>query len=176
MFRGVRHRVAQFFGALRPHIDAADRAEAYRYLDEAQRAVFESMMLRDQQHCIEVFERVRAAAGEDRALLVAALLHDCGKGRVALWERVAHVLLRRAPGLRHRLAREHGAEWRRAMWRLEHHPVLGADMVARAQAVSAGASGDADAEADVDIVRWIREQESKTPDVRLAILQAADEA
>ena len=150
-------------GALRPRVDAAARADAYRYLNSGQQQIFESMMLRDQQHGIDVLRRVRASAPDDAALRTAALLHDCGKGRVALWQRVAHVLLGAiAPGLQARIASEHGAAWRQAMWRLIRHPGLGADMVA--------ATG-----ADAEVVRLIREQESASPDARLAVLQAADE-
>src|SRR5207237_3563540 len=117
------------------------------------------------QHGIEVYRHVRAAsAADDRSLFVAALLHDCGKGRIALWQRVVHVLLGAvAPGLRRRIAGSGGPAWRQAFYRLLHHPELGAEIVART-----GADGDT--------VRMIREQESVTPDERLALLQAADEA
>lgn len=159
------HRVRQFFGALRPRVDAADRADAYRYLTPAEQAIFESMMLRDQEHGIIVFQRVRdASAAEDAALLAAALLHDCGKGRVGLWQRVMHVAAGAiVPSMRERLASEHGAGWRQGFWRLLHHPRLGADAVA--------ATG-----ADPAVVRMIREQDSPAPDARLALLQAADDA
>ena len=158
------HRIRQFFGALRPHVGPAGRADAYRCLNEAQRAVFASMMLRDQQHGIEVFRRVRAAAGDDPPLFAAALLHDCGKGRVALWQRVVHVVFGvLAPSLRRRIASEHGAPWRQAFWRLLHHPEIGAGIVAQTGA-------------DPDTIRMIREQDAESPDQRLALLQAADEA
>lgn len=165
MFARGRHRARQFLGALRPHISDADRADANRYLNPAQQAVFESMMLRDQQHGIEVYRRVReATADDDPALFTAALLHDCGKGRVVLWQRVAHVLLSAAaPPVEPWLASKGGAEWRRALYRLRHHPEIGARMVA--------ATG-----ADGDVVRMIREQDTATLDARLTLLQAADEA
>ena len=131
-------------------------------------------MVRDQQHGIDVFRRVRAASASDHDLLAAALLHDCGKGHVTLWQRVTHVILdAAAPGLRARLASERGANWRQALWRLEHHPELGAAMVA----ATAAAGGQTDGgQRDADVVRLIREQEAPSPDTRLAILQAADEA
>jgi hypothetical protein len=83
---------------------------------------------------------------------------------VRLWQRVAHVALgAAAPGLRRRLGSERGAPWRQALWRLLHHPRIGAAMAA-----SAGA--------DTDAVRMILEQDAEAPDERLALLQAADEA
>ena len=164
MFARGRHRGRQFFGALRPHVADAGRADAYRWLNEAERALFESMMPRDQQHGIDVYRRVQASAAADPALFTAALLHDCGKGRVALWHRVAHVMLdATAPAIERRVESEHGAGWRQALYRLRHHPEIGAEMAA--------ATG-----ADGDVVRMIREQDAATPDARLALLQAADEA
>ncbi len=160
----LRHRLGQFFGALRPHVSPGDRAEAYRYLAPGEQQLFETMMLRDQQHGIAVFRHIRAAlADDDPRLLTAALLHDCGKGRVAIWQRVAHVVLGvAAPGLRRRIASERGPGWRRAFWRLLYHPDIGAGLAERAGA-------------DADVVRIIREQDSPQPDERLALLQAADE-
>lgn len=164
MFGRAAHRLRQFFGALRPRVSDADRGAAYRWLDARLQAVFETMTPRDQQHGIIVYRRVRAeSARDDAALFAAALLHDCGKGQVALWHRVAFVMLGLAPGLLRRLISERGAAWRRALWRLYHHPQLGADMAAAAGA-------------EADVVRMIREQESKAPDARLALLQAADDA
>lgn len=165
MLARLRHRLGQFFGAFRPHVSGEERAGAYDYLTPGEQRLFETMMLRDQQHGIAVFHRIRAASTvEDRQLFAAALLHDCGKGRVAIWQRVAHVMLGvAAPGLRRRIADEHGAGWRRAFWRLLYHPDIGAVLAERAGA-------------DADVVRIIREQESPHPDERLALLQAADEA
>jgi hypothetical protein len=157
------HRVRQFFGALVPRVTPADRAEAYAYLSSTERALFETMTLRDQQHGIIVMRRVRRDAGDDALLCTAALIHDCGKGRVAVWHRVAHVLLGVAPRLRERVARADGASWRRAMWRLLCHPQLGSGLAAEAGA-------------HPEVVRMIREQDAAAPDARLAILQAADEA
>jgi hypothetical protein len=165
MLARLRHRLGQFFGAFHPHVSVEDRADAYRYLAAGEQRLFETMMLRDQQHGIAVFRHIHAAiAGADRPLLAAALLHDCGKGRVAIWQRVAHVLLGvAAPALRRRIASERGAGWRRAFWRLLYHPDIGAELAERAGA-------------DADVVRIIGEQESPDPDERLALLQAADEA
>jgi hypothetical protein len=149
-------------------VTEADRRDAYAHLDAPLQRLFESMTLRDQEHGIIVYRRVRAASGgehaDDGALFAAALLHDCGKGHVATWHRVVHVLLGvAAPPLRRTAARERGAAWRRALWRLLHHAEIGA-----ALARAAGASDD--------VVRMIRLQDAPAPDARLALLQAADDA
>ena len=86
-----------------------------------------------------------------------------GKGRVALWHRVAYVLLGATPNVRERVANRHGAAWRQAIWRLAHHPSLGASLVAGTGA-------------DPEVVRMIREQDAPAAQGRLAILQAADDA
>lgn len=164
------HRVRQFAGALRPRVTTADRNAAYAWLTPRLRTVFESMTLRDQQHGIIVLRRVQAAApAPDADLFAAALIHDCGKGPVMLWHRVAHVLLATAaPALARRLAAEHAASWRQALWRLREHPRLGAAMAA-------------DAGASPETVRLIAGQDAPpaataSADPRLAILQQADDA
>jgi hypothetical protein len=162
MIARVWHRVRQFFGALRPRVTPAQREDAYRWLSSTEQALFESMVLRDQQHGIVVLRRVRAAApSEDAPLFAAALLHDCGKGDVTLWQRVSHVLL--PPSLEARIAAEQHPGWRGAFWRLRYHPDIGADAAAKAGSTA-------------ETVRLIREQESATPDARLRLLQAADDA
>ena len=152
----------QFFGALRPRVTPSDRAEAYEWLSVDERTLFETMMLRDQQHGIIVLSRVRRATeSDDAALFAAALLHDCGKGDVTLWQRVTHVAL--PSSLENRFAVEDDPGWRGAFWRLRYHPDIGADAAARAGS-------------NAETVRLIREQESATPDARLQLLQAADDA
>ena len=96
-------------------------------------------------------------AGE---VLTAALLHDCGKGQVRLWQRIAQVL---SPGICSRYAVESGAEWRQALWRLRYHPRIGADLAARAGSTP-------------EVVRLIGSQEDETADPWLKALQAADDA
>jgi hypothetical protein len=163
--RRLWHRVRQFFGALRPRVTQAERADAYRWLSPHEQELFESMMLRDQQHGIIVYRRVRKqCSSDDPELFAAALLHDCGKGIVALWQRVAYVVLRAAwPSQLTRLGPAQSTGWRGAFWRLRYHPGIGAELAA-----SAGSA--------TDTVRLIREQEHESGDVRLKALQAADEA
>ena len=159
------YRSRQFFGALRPRIDAGLRAEALGPLREPERQLFEAMTRRDQQHCLEVYRRLRAQGHDDHDLLTAALLHDIGKGRVALWHRVAYVLLEAgAPGLLARLAAPgEGRGWRQALYRCRHHPKLGAELARRA-----GSSAS--------VAALIGAEEVATDGGLLAALQAADDA
>ena len=159
------YRGRQFFGALRPQIDASLRMEALGPLRESERQLFEAMTRRDQQHCLEVYRRLRAQGHDDHDLLTAALLHDIGKGRVALWHRVAYVLLEAgAPGLLARLAAPgEGRGWRQALYRCRHHPKLGAELARRAGSSSS-------------VVALIGAEEVATDGGLLAEVQAADDA
>jgi hypothetical protein len=158
------YRGRQFVGALRPRVDASLRADAYRRLTPPQRQLFETMTARDQQHCLEVYARLRAQGHDDGDLLTAALLHDSGKGRIALWHRVAFVVLQAAaPALLRRVARPgDGASWRQTMHRCLHHEALGAQL-ARAAGCSARTAA---------LIRG----EGAAPDAALAALRAADDA
>jgi hypothetical protein len=158
MLRRARYRVDQFFGALRVRIEDGELEAARAVLGERAWALFRSMDARDQRHGLDVWRMLRADAADDRDLQIAALLHDCGKGRQSVWTRVAHVILQNiAPGLERRIARPGGA-----LDRLLRHPEIGAE-----RATEAGCGPE--------IVRLIREQESTTADERLARLQRADE-
>jgi hypothetical protein len=159
------YRSRQFFAALRPRIDPSLRDEAFGLLIEPQRRLFESMTRRDQQHCLDVYRRLRAADHDDLDLLTAALLHDAGKGPIALWHRVAFVLLDgAAPALLRRVARPgDGASWRATMYRCLHHEALGAQL--------ARAAGSSERTATL-----IRGEGPSEDDRALVALHAADEA
>lgn len=158
MLRRARYRAGQFFGSLRVRIDPEELDEAREVLGERAWALFRSMDARDQRHGLDVWRMLREDAAGDRDLQVAALLHDCGKGRQHVWTRVAHVILQNvAPGMERRMARPGSA-----LDRLLRHPEIGAERAARAGCPP-------------EVVRLIREQESLARDERLARLQRADE-
>lgn len=158
------YRSRQFFASLRPRVDASLRDDAFALLSEAERRLFESMTMRDQQHCLDVYRRLRNEHN-DRDLLVAALLHDCGKGQIALWHRAAYVLLDGSvPSLLRRAAvAGNGRGWRQALYRCVHHAELGAEL-----AQQAGSSPS--------VVALIRGNHTNEPNEQLAALQAADDA
>ncbi len=157
------YRARQFLGALRPQLVEAELDEAAAVLGPQLRLLFESMSPRDQRHCLDVYRVLRSHGCEDPEVLAAALLHDCGKGRmggrrVRLWHRVAYVLLAAgAPGLLERAASRGGLAV------LHQHAERGAELAA---ALGAPAG----------VVELIREHEDRSHgDDRLRLLRAADD-
>jgi len=108
------YRTRQFLGAFRPTVESAERTDARVLLGERLWPLFESMKPRDQRHSLDVFHVLKDQGDHDQDLLMAALLHDVGKGRLAaanvrLWHRVVYVLLGAGPpGLLRRVANGRG--------------------------------------------------------------------
>lgn len=166
LLRRPAHRIRQFFASLSPRLDGDQKAEVRRQLGERLLTLFESMSLRDQQHCYGVYHRLREQGCRDADLLTAALLHDAGKGRMAgdavrLWHRVAYVVLSTAsPPVLRWLTRT----GRGGLATLRHHPEAGARL-----AESLGAAPR--------VVETILRHEDPVPaDDPLNLLQSADES
>lgn len=154
------YRTRQVLGALRPRISADERAEAAALLGERLLALFDSMAPRDQRHCLDVYLALRRQGCQDGDVLVAALLHDAGKGaRVRLWQRVAYVLLEAASP---RLLERVGDGWGLAA--LHRHAERGAELAA-----GAGAPPQV-----VELIR--RHEERDAADEQLTVLRAADDS
>lgn len=101
----------------RPRIEGATAS-----LGAAERQVFARMAPSDQRHAVRVYARAREVAPGDPHLWRAALLHDVGKGRPGLVERVALTLLVQwAPWLLLRWRRLDRATWRGRLARLAAH-------------------------------------------------------
>jgi hypothetical protein len=116
------YRSRQVLHALRPRIDSTELAQACVLLNEGEARIFFSMQPRDQRHALEVAQRLRDAGATNQDLLVAALLHDCGKGAVPVWLRIAWVAM---PGLVRAIAKEGTTGLPAAAYRLINHPALG---------------------------------------------------
>jgi hypothetical protein len=86
------YRTKQFLQALFPSLGEAHLDRARAVLSEGEMRLFLSMEKRDQRHGVRVMERLIEQGEVDNELLAAALLHDCGKGWVAVWLRVIYVL------------------------------------------------------------------------------------
>jgi hypothetical protein len=154
------YRSGQVVHALWPRVKPDDLDFARRVLTDDLATLFLAMERRDQRHAIAVARRLQAQGVEDRDLLTAALLHDCGKGAVPVWLRVLKVL---SPGLLQRLAQEQGSESRQAAYRLLNHAPIGAERV-----LAAGGSPT--------MARLISGRVEAGEEARLALLIAADDA
>ena len=86
-------KVRQFRRHLTGRVTAADRATLDHWLTQAQTVVFDAMPRADRRHGLDVVGALRSAGHHDPELLLAGLLHDCGKGpTVGIWHRVAWAL------------------------------------------------------------------------------------
>jgi hypothetical protein len=101
-------KIRQFFRHLFARVTPAERAGLVGWLTADQLALFDSMHRADRRHGLDVVRALRTAGHDDHDVLLAGLLHDCGKGRsVGIWHRVAWSLAirygRRARSLTSRL-------------------------------------------------------------------------
>ena len=88
----VRRFIRYFVGRVTP----AERASLSSWLTPAQLVLFDSMHRADQRHGLDVAAALRVERQTDPDLLLAGLLHDCGKGRdLRLWQRVGWSLAER---------------------------------------------------------------------------------
>lgn len=162
--RRAAYRVRQVLLGLHPALRAGEVASVRALLNERERALFMAMDARDRRHSMDLLLWLRGRTQPAAALEVAALLHDVGKGRLRLVERVAFVLIGvLGEATRERWAAE-GDGFRGALWRLRHHARLGAE---RLEGVSA------------ERVRWLvahHTDASPPDDEELRWLMAADEA
>lgn len=136
----IRYRVHQVRLELHPAIFSGEAAEVRRRLSDRELLLFLAADPRDRRHSVDLFKRLlhqgtqRGRYPSD-AMLVAALLHDVGKGPLRTWHRIAFVLLDTTiPRLLRRLEKQHDAGWRGALGRLRHHAALGAALLREAGA------------------------------------------
>ena len=122
----ARH-ARRFFRGLRGSLTAAEERAVRELLRPAELRLFETLQGREQRHALDVLAWLRANASPSHELLVAALLHNTGKGALHAHERVLHVLLLQfAPGLHERLAGPEGGRLARALAAQRDHPARGA--------------------------------------------------
>ncbi|HEY5640366.1 MAG TPA: hypothetical protein VIW01_09965 [Dehalococcoidia bacterium] len=165
MISRLSYRARQLWRALAPGITAGDLREAESALGSSLYALFAAMQPADQRHCLDVYRRLLTDGESAPDVLVAALIHDAGKGgdsarRIRTWHRVVYVLLcALPPGAVDRIARGDGG-----LGRLHRHGEVTLQLVR-----SAGAS-----EAVVGLLEEMDSHRGHDP--RAVRLIAADDA
>lgn len=93
------YRIRQFWQALNPRVSNQELQWALDILPTSAIPLFLDQSLTEQRHALDVALDLWSTAPKNHNLLIAALLHDCGKSRNTLkvWERIYIVLLQRAP-------------------------------------------------------------------------------
>ncbi len=92
-------RLRQFVRYVTGRVTKAERERLRTWLTASQLDLFKQMHRADQRHGLDVVQALRRAGHSDPDLLLAGLLHDCGKGRsLRLWHRVGWSLSERYDG------------------------------------------------------------------------------
>ena len=155
-------RIRRTRSYVRARVSDSERRELAEWLTPAQTALFDGMHVADRRHGLDVVAALRVAGVTDPELLVAGLLHDCGKGpRVRLVHRVVWSLGQRY-GQWIWTAWSHVPTFAYGLERLRNHAERSAELAARA-----GCSART--------VALIRMQENPVDEAG-RLLHAADEA
>lgn len=85
-------RFRQFRAHLRASVAPEERTALAAWITPVQLALFDSMHVADRRHGLDVVASLRAEHVVERAVLLAGLLHDAGKGNTGVWPRVVHAL------------------------------------------------------------------------------------
>ncbi|MYD65279.1 MAG: HD domain-containing protein [Chloroflexi bacterium] len=131
MWSDLRAHVRRFFRGFRGTLTPAERQTVEALLGPEELRCFRALQGREQRHAVDVLRHLEGHGSPSDDLLVAALLHNVGKGRVRLHERVAYTLLTMfTPRLLARVAAPDGRGFRRAMAAQRDHPAIGAEALA----------------------------------------------
>lgn len=85
-------RARQFRAHLLASVRTAERLDLATWTTPQQRRLFDTMHVADQRHGLDVAASLRARGVTEPDVLVAALLHDAGKGNTGLFPRVVWTL------------------------------------------------------------------------------------
>jgi hypothetical protein len=129
VWRRAVYRSGQFFRGFRGALSPAEQDAVRARLTEREWLLFAAMQTRDQRHSLDMVRWLQRHTEPSDDLLAATLLHDVGKGRLVVWDRVAFVLLGVSPALRRRVVRREGGRFRNALWRLQEHARLGGELL-----------------------------------------------
>lgn len=132
------------------------------WLTPAQLALFDAMHVADRRHGLDVVAVLRAEGTTEPEVLLAGLLHDCGKGDAGLVSRVLVALEQAHLGWPARISSA-PPPLRRTLQRLRDHAELSAGLAAEAGCP----------ERTVELIRW---QDDPRDPVAGERLRLADEA
>jgi len=125
-------KIRRTWAYLRAGVSVAEREELAGWLEPRQLELFDRMLVADRRHGLDVVSDLRGRGAVDRDLLVAGLLHDCGKGpRTRLVHRVAWALGQRYGAWIWR-ASGRVPTFRTGLARLRDHAARSADLAAEA--------------------------------------------
>lgn len=155
-------RIHRTWSYLHASVGADERADLEGWLTPAQLALFDAMPAADRRHGLDVVAALRTTRAGDPELLLAGLLHDCGKG----------------PGVRlpHRVAWSLGQRYGSWIWHLSRClPTFGTGLATLRDHAERSGELAATAGCPARTVELIRNQESPTDEAGRLML-AADEA
>jgi len=125
-------KVRRTWSYARARVAPSERNELASWLTPAQLALFDRMQVADRRHGLDVVAALRQTGSKDADLLMAGLLHDCGKRpRVRLAHRVAWSLGQRYGEWIWRVA-AHMPTFRYGLDRLRTHAERSAELAAAA--------------------------------------------
>lgn len=93
------YRIRQLYQAIKPKVHKPEIEWASDILPSSAVSLFLSLSESEQRHALDVAYDLWSADQRDPNLLIAALLHDCGKSLkpLMLWERIYIVLVQALP-------------------------------------------------------------------------------
>ncbi|HEX7491763.1 MAG TPA: hypothetical protein VF337_08695 [Candidatus Limnocylindrales bacterium] len=159
-------KVRRTWAVVHARVADGERQDLVDWLTPAQLALFDGMTVADRRHGLDVLAYLRGDSGSgavgDTDLLLAGLLHDCGKGpKVRLLHRIAWAL------------GQHYGAW---IWRVaEPIPTFRAGLAGLRQHAERSAELATEAGCSARTIDLIRNQETPTNDAGRLLL-AADEA
>jgi hypothetical protein len=81
-------KARQTWAHVRARVRRSEREAIVPWTTPAELTVFDRMHVADRRHGLDVVATLRAHGVVDRDLLVAGLIHDCGKGRTGVLPRI----------------------------------------------------------------------------------------
>jgi len=133
MRSGPMYRIIQGLRALTAFARPLDESAAAQVLNPQLLELFRRMRRSERLHSLTVMQALRSAGHADPDLLVAALLHDCGKARwpITLPGRTLVVLVKAlSPGLAARWSQGSPRGWRRPFVVAAYHAQWSAEDMA----------------------------------------------